>query len=158
MTAQAEVQPAQELGDDRWMSFAEAALRLIVSEAELCRLILSGQLHQVGRRFVDRQEVEQLAAQQPKKSDRMRRAPGQLPGSTETGLWYLADWAPGKATDTDLAAVMGITWHAAYQKMAKAIEAGLIERHDRHYFVTDRGWEYIAKFRRGYMTSQRSAL
>lgn len=146
MTAPAEVQSSLELGELSTMTFAEAALRLTTSQAELCRLILAGDLRQAGRRRVERAGVEALAHQQKPHKDRMRRAPGRLSRSAESGLWLLSDWG-GSARTTDLGAGMEVSWQNADGRMQTALKFGYVIRADRTYTLTEEGWEYVRKYR-----------
>jgi DNA-binding MarR family transcriptional regulator len=153
MTAVAPLQQSLDLGSSR-MPFAEAARRLTVSQADLCAMILSGHLTQVAPRHVDALEVEQIAAQQPRLAERMRRSPDRLPRTTESALWLLADWG-GTGRPQEVAAVLQLSWQNTDRLMKNALQAGFVDtdsangdsgRKNRLYTLTAEGWEYVDKY------------
>lgn len=153
MTAGAALQQSLSLGNSR-MSFAAAARRLAISQADLCALILEGKLTQVTPHCVDPLEVESIVAQQPKPAQRMRRSPERLPRTTESGLWLLDDWG-GNGFLQDIAAALELSWQNTDRLMRTALQAGFVEtsventagrRAIRQYTLTRSGWEYVEKY------------
>lgn len=132
--------------DATGMSFSEAARRLAISKAQLCQMILDGELTQIRRGYVDRLQIEAIAERLPKHKDRRRRDPNRLPRTTEDALWLLADWG-GTGGVNDLAAAMEVSWQTADGLIQNAVSSGFAERVAKSYCVTDEGWSYVTKHR-----------